>query len=122
MSLTAEVSWSGFGAWEPRDYARVAAADRVRRGEVASLGMVYGGASLTWQVHPLVAVTGTALVNLGDGSALLLPRAAWSLSDTISVEAGGVFGAGAGRRIDGRPGSEYGSAPSVLYAAIKAYF
>lgn len=122
LSLTAEVSWNGFGAREPRDYARVAAADRVRRGEVASLGMLYSGASLTWQAHPLVTVTGTALVNLGDGSVLLLPRAAWSLSDAISLEAGGVFGAGAGRRGDGTPQSEYGPAPSVLYAAIKAYF
>jgi hypothetical protein len=67
-------------------------------------------------------LTGTVLANLGDGSALLLPHADWSVSDNIGVAFGAVAGTGRGRRSDGTPGSEYGSAPAVLYAAIKAYF
>jgi hypothetical protein len=122
LSLTAELSWNGFGSTNPKDYPLLASADRVQRGEVSSLGRYYLGSSLTWQVHPLVSVTGTALVNLGDGSALLLPHVDWSLSDNLAFVLGGAFGIGRGPRPDGVPGSEYGSAPQVLYAAIKAYF
>lgn len=122
VSVTAELAWNGFGATQPRDYLRVAQADRVRRGEVTALGRYYVGGSLSWQAHPLLVVTGTALANVGDGSALLLPHADWSLSDDVSLVFGGAFGLGPGMRTDGRPGSEYGAAPQTLYAALKVYF
>ncbi len=122
LSLTAELAWNGFGSWDPAEYTREAAADRVRRGEVASLGKLYTGGSLGWQVHPLLTLTASALVNLGDGSALLLPHGDWSLSDSTSLVFGGVFGVGSGRRADGSLTSEYGAAPQVLYGAIKFYF
>ena len=122
LTLTAEAAFNGFGVDDPRRYPVIAATDRVRRGEVNSPGRYYFGASLAWQVHPLVALTGSALVNLGDGSALLLPRADWSLADNLSLVLGGTFGLGPGREADGRPGSEYGSAASTLYAAVRAYF
>jgi hypothetical protein len=122
LSLTAEVAWNGFGTSDPKNYPPVAAADRVRRGEINALGRRYAGASLGWQAHPLLAVTGLALANLDDGSVLFLPHADWSLSDSISVVFGAIVGIGPGLRSDGRPASEFGSAPQTLYAAIKAYF
>jgi hypothetical protein len=122
VTLTAEVAWNGFGATRPEDYGRIAAADRVRRGEVSSLGRYYVGGSIAWQVHPLLMLTGTALINAGDGSALLLPHANWSLSDNMSLVFGGVLGIGAGLRRDGCPGSEYGAVPETIYSAIKVYF
>jgi hypothetical protein len=122
VSITAEVAWNGFGATRPAEYVRVAAADRVRRGEVNSLGRAYVGGSVNWQVHPLLMLTGTMLINAGDGSALLLPHADWSLSDDISLVFGGAFGAGAGPRPDGLPASEYGAVPETIYTAIKVYF
>jgi hypothetical protein len=122
VSLTAEVAWNGFGATRPEEYVRIAAADRVRRGEVNSLGRYYFGGSIGWQAHPLLMLTGTTLINAGDASALLLPHADWSLSDDMSLVFGGVAGIGAGRRPDGRPGSEYGAVPETIYAAIKVYF
>jgi len=89
---------------------------------VNALGRYYLGGSLSWQAHPLVTLAGSALVNLGDGSALLLPHGEWSLSDSVSVVFGGVFGVGPGVRGDGRPGSEYGGAPATIYGAVKLYF
>jgi hypothetical protein len=89
---------------------------------VNALGRYYFGGSVSWQAHPLLMLTGAALVNLGDGSALLLPHADWSLSDSTSLVFGGAFGIGAGLRGDGRPGSEYGGAPPTIYGAIKVYF
>ena len=73
-------------------------------------------------VHPLLSLTGSLLVNLGDCSVLLLPHGDWSLSDNVALAFGGTFGIGPGLRSDRTPGSEYGPAPRTLYAAIKAYF
>ena len=83
----------------------------------------YLGGSLTWQPHPLLALVGTTLVNLGDARrCCLLPHGEWSLSDSVTVVFGGIFGAGPGRRSDGRPGSEYGAAPATVYGTVKIYF
>jgi hypothetical protein len=122
VSATVELSWNGFGTRRPSEYPLIAASDRVRRGEVNALGRAYAGLSLAWQAHPLLTLTGTTLVNLGDGSALLLPYGEWSVSDSTSLVFGGVFGAGAGERRDGSPGSEYGGAPPTVYAAFRLYF
>jgi hypothetical protein len=122
LALTAEIAWNGFGTAQPREYPVLAASDRVRRGEITSLGEWYGGAALTWQAHPLLSVVGTGLVNLSDGSALLLPHADWSLADDVSVVFGGLFGIGPGPGAGGRLRSEYGAVPAAVYAAIKLYF
>ena len=122
VSITAEASWNGFGTDRPQDYPRFAAADRVRRGEITSLGRYYLGVSLTWLAHPLLTVTGTTLVNASDGSALLLPYLDWSLADDVSLVFGGLFGIGAGRASDGRLQSEYGVVPETVYTAIRVYF
>jgi hypothetical protein len=116
------LAWNGFGTTRPDECPRIASADRVRRGEVNALGRYYFGGSVSWQVHPLLMLTGAALVNLGAGSALLLPHADWSLSDSTRLVFGGTFGIGASARGDGRPGSESGGAPPAIYGAIKVYF
>jgi hypothetical protein len=122
IAASLEAAWNGFGASEPDRYRATAEADRVRRGEVPSLGQWYLGASATWQAHPLVTVTASALANLGDGSVLLLPRVDWSLTDDLALVLGAVVGLGPGPRPDGELRSEYGAAIDSVYAAIKAYF
>jgi hypothetical protein len=122
ISLMAECAWNGFGTDDPDRYPLIAAADRVQRGEVNSVGRSYLGGSLTWQAHPLASVTGAALLNLGDASGLLLPHLDWSLADNLALVFGGVFGLGPGLRADGRPRSEYGTSGETVYAAIKLYF
>lgn len=94
----------------------------MRRGEVPSLGQWYLGATVAWQAHPLVVVTASALVNLGDGSVLLLPHIDWSLTDNLVLVLGAVVGLGPGPRPDGELRSEYGAAIDSVYAAIRAYF
>ena len=122
LSLTAELSWNGFGTLQTGHYAATVQADRVRRGEVDALGQYYFGGSLSWQAHPLVVLATTALVNMGDGSALLLPHGDWSVSDAISVAFGGIVGVGADRAANGALRSEYGAVPATVYVAVKFYF
>jgi len=122
LTLSAEAGWNGFGSDDPADYPRIAAADRVQRGEVNSLGRSYIGASLVWQAHPLVSVTGVVLVNLSDASVLFLPHVDWSLADNLSLVAGALIGIGPGLNPDKTPGSEYGTVPATVYTALRAYF
>ena len=122
VSASLEASWNGFGTLDVSRYRETAEADRVRRGEVPSLGQWYLGAAVAWQAHPLVIVTANTLVNLGDGSVLLLPHIDWSLTDNLVLVLGGVVGLGPGPRADGELRSEYGAAINSVYAAIKAYF
>ena len=76
VAASLEANWNGFGTLDVDRYRETAEADRVRRGEVPSLGQWYLGATVAWQAHPLVVVTANALANLGDGSVLLLPASA----------------------------------------------
>jgi len=131
LIVSAEVYWNGFGADRVEDYATVAAADRVRRGEVTSLGKEYSGVSLAWQVHPLVTLTGAVLTNWGDGSSLLQPGLSWSTSDETSVLFGLILGVGPGDPGElGRGGagdtplleSEYGFVPLTVWGAFKFYW
>ncbi len=121
LTLIGEVSWNGFGAGDPADYTRLAEVDRVRRGEVVSLGRRYAGLSLAWQAHPLLTVTGAVLANRDDGSALFQPGIAWSVSDSVTWTAGLIASTGRGVR-DGVLGSEYGAVPVVAWSSLTAYF
>ena len=121
LTLIAEASWNGFGAGDAAEYARLAEADRVRRGEVVSLGRRYAAVSLAWQAHPLLTVSGAALFNRDDSSALFQPGVAWSVSERVSFGAGLIATTGKGVR-NGVLGSEYGAVPVVAWSSITAYF
>jgi hypothetical protein len=121
VAVSVEGAWNGFGTSNVDRYEQVAASDRVRRGEVTSLGQWYVGASASWQAHPLLVLTAAVLANLNDGSVMMLPQAAWSLGDNVVLELGGVVGLGPGPAADGQLRSEYGGVDAV-YAAIRLYF
>ncbi len=121
LTLVAEAGWNGFGVGDPAEYALLADADRVRRGEVVSPGRWYAGLSLAWQAHPLVAVSGAVLTNRDDGSTLFQPGLTWSMSDRISLVAGVVVGGGRGA-LRGELRSEYGDVPLVAWSSLVAWF
>jgi len=122
VTLTAEVSYNGFGAAQAEDYPRIVVSDRVRRGEVTSLGRYYAGASLAWRVHPLVGASVVLLYNADDGSVLLQPHGSWSVAQNVVVLLGGGAGLGSSPDAGGQPRSEYGGVGPFFYGAIKAYF
>ncbi|MDX1384545.1 MAG: hypothetical protein R3190_12915 [Thermoanaerobaculia bacterium] len=121
-TLVAEVSWNGFGADDPEGYARTAASDRVRRGEVSSLGRLYGGVSFGWQLSPLWTLSEAVLVNLDDDSVLLQSFADWSVTSALTVQLGASVGFGDDLGPEGQIRSEYGAVPVNVWAAVKAFF
>lgn len=131
-TFSAEAHWNGFGANDPQGYLEVAQADRVRRGEVTSLGRLYSGVSMSWQVHPLRTLSAAVLTNWDDGSTLLQPTLTWSLSNNSALLVGVIAGIGPGSPsasvAKGEPlvltaiESEYGLVPLTIWGSYSLYF
>jgi hypothetical protein len=127
LRLLLEYQRDGYGASGPDQLVPVAGSVERLRGELQTLARDAMAANASWQIHPLVEVGTFALVNLGDGSALLAPVVTRSLGDETSLRLGGVLGTGPGaRRADGAtspvPRSEHGGLPPAGFAALTWYF
>jgi hypothetical protein len=84
-----ELYFNGLG----KNDATLAAMDtaliaRLQRGEVFTTGRWYAAAQLLFEVHPLVNLTASGIVNLYDGSTLLQPYATWDAKQWLQVRAG----------------------------------
>jgi len=93
--------------------------DRLERGELFSLGRheLAGGAEFQWT--PLLLVSPTLIVNLGDGSAFALARLRYDWRQNLILYAGAQAGLGA-------RGTEFGGVraeglPDVLAPGVRAW-
>jgi len=118
-----ELQYDGFGAARSSKLLDVVASAPYQHGEMQVLGRWTAAAQASWQATPLVSTDAMALMNLGDGSALLAPGLSWSLTAAASLRAGAFVGVGAGTS-DPRSGlgSEYGSIPVLGYIALSMFF
>lgn len=119
LTLVPELAYNGFGAWDDADYAPVALSDRVAVGEQIFLGRLYASAAVDWELHPLIHVSGAALVNLRDPSALATIAVRGSLGDNAEAAIGGYVPAGETPELPAI-GSEYGVYPHFVFATVKA--
>jgi len=118
-----ELQYDGFGAARSAELLDVVASAPYQHGEMQTLGRWTAAAQASWQAHPLVSTDAMALVNLGDGSALLAPGLSWSVTASASLRAGAFVGIGTGTDdLTGGLGSEYGSIPLLGYAALSVFF
>lgn len=97
-----ELYYSGLGR---RDYKEALGdpyvAERLSRGDLFTLGRSYAAAHTRIELHPLVNLFFTAIVNAGDLSGIVQPRLAWDMTRNTSLICGGNIYFGA-------PGTEYG--------------
>ncbi len=121
LTLQPELVYSDFGASDPDDYLAVAVSPRVGLGEQSLLGRAHAGGVVAWEAHPLVNVTGVALVNVLDPSALLSAGLSYNVSDNVESVLGvyvPVGDAPDAASFDLR--SEYGTYPYFAYFELKA--
>ncbi len=99
---------------------------RMDRGELFVLGSLYASGQIHLEVHPLVNCYFSPIVNLRDGSFLLLPRMVYDLAQNLQLTLSGSFGFG-------KNGTEYGGyalpgaafksqAPDTVLAWLTWYF
>lgn len=122
LNLVFEVAYNGYGAGEAARYPLYFASDRIGRGEINGLGRLYGGAVLTWLLHPLWVSSQTLMVNVSDGSLLWVPSVTVSTGDNSDLILGAQLGIGSRRDEFELPQSEYGATPAVLFGALRFYF
>lgn len=82
-----EFYYNGLG--RTGDYAKAlteqALVERLSRGEMFTLGRYYLAGQLQVELHPLVQLQTTAIVNLSDPSGLLQPQFTWSVAENVQA-------------------------------------
>jgi hypothetical protein len=101
--------------------------DRLARGQLFDTRRDYLAAGLTFEATPLLTTTGTAIVDLDDGSVFLLAAATYSISDDVSLIAGAEAPIGRrGTEFGGLPLTPAGgpllAPPAQLYLQLRRYF
>lgn len=126
-SVGAEYHFNGIGATEPEAYVEVLQGERFARGESYFLGRHYLGGLATWTAddEERLRLTGTALVNLGDGSASLTPLAVYDLGQSARVSLGALVTLGEVPDTS-QPipilRSEYGAYGDLWFTRLSVYF
>lgn len=96
LVLAAEYTFNGFGATNAAGLLEVLRSDRVVRGEVFGAERHYLGLGATWMATDLLTVSLSAIVNLVDPSAMVVPALEYSFEQHVLVRAGGYVPLGAG--------------------------
>ncbi len=122
LYVVVEYLHDGFGLDRLNDLVLLAETDAFRRGELQVLGRDEAAFQASLQLHPLVGLSGLALVNLRDGSALFAPSVAWSASTSGTVGIGGYVALGRSVDAVGIPRSEFGAVPTVFYVSASWFF
>lgn len=125
VSLAAEVYVQTLGTTDTDDYLAQLSGERYARGELWTVGVLYGAASVSYQISPLLTTSGALIGNLTDGSVLATASGAWSVADNADV-VGGLY-AGLGERpelglLSATIHSEFGLYPVAAFLQLRSYF
>jgi hypothetical protein len=124
LYVVVEYQHDDFGASDADDLTRVFRSEPCKNGEMQVLGEDEVAAQGSWQIHPLWNVSLLTLINLRDGSGLVVPAGTYSVGTDVTV-AGGLFfsyGDGSISLLSGSVGSEYGIVPVTGYLSATWFF
>ncbi|MCZ6680121.1 MAG: hypothetical protein O7E52_23060 [Candidatus Poribacteria bacterium] len=120
-----EYHFSGAGTKRPEDYLRNLTQPAYTDGAVYLMGRHYLAPGLTYQVTPLITLSGQILLNISDPSALLSPQIEYNIAPDIYLAAGGFIGIGKRPETEGEEGqfrSEFGGYPNLYFSSFRIYF
>lgn len=123
LYLVVEYQRDGLGAASAEDYVSLFQTDPFLRGELQVLGRDETAVQASYQIHPLWSLAALGLWNLRDGSFLLSPSFAYSLSNEASATGGVFFGFGDDAVTSATPlPSEYGAIGITAYFSLSVFF
>jgi hypothetical protein len=100
--------------------------ERLVRGELFTLGKTYAAGYLRLEIHPLVNLFCTAILNTADPSGIIQPRGTWDITEDLQLLLGAdLFWGPSGSEFGGIPiaGTPYTTAPADrVYAWLAYYF
>jgi hypothetical protein len=123
LYFVVEYQHDGLAAGGADDYLALFDSEPFLRGELQVVGRHEVAAQASYQIHPLWSAAALGLWNLGDGSFLVAPSFAYSLSNEASLTGGVFFGFGDDESTGALPlPSEYGAVGLTAYVAMSLFF
>lgn len=124
-----EYHYNGAGTPEPNNYVGQLSEPAFTEGAVYLMGEHYVIPGISYPVTPLVTLSGEALVNVTDPSALFAPSVKYNVAENAYLSTGAYIGAGEsacgpGSPLSGAalPGSEFGLYPDLYFISVQVYF
>ena len=111
LSITVEGYYNGEGTSDPGRYDVAG----VLMGRTLNVGRWYSGVAATYQLTPLLKLSGYGVVNADDGSGVLWPRLEWSARSDVSL----VVGL---QRFSGGERTEYGRLSNLIHGEARWFF
>jgi hypothetical protein len=127
----AEYHFNQAGADDPDDYLRKSSETAYREGAVYLLGKHYLAPGISYQINPLLILTGEVIVNLNDQSSFIIPQIEYNIAENIYFSGGAYLGFGKGigvSSLDYLPyprlylQSEFGAYPDMYFVSFRVYF
>ena len=120
-----EYHFSGAGAQEPEDYLDNLTQPAYTAGAVYLMGRHYFVPGLTFQITPLIALSGVVLSNISDPSVFPSLQIEYNFAQDIYLSAGGFIGIG--KRPETKDEethfrSEFGGYPILFFSSFRIYF
>ncbi len=128
--LFAEYHFNQAGSCDPDRYSSRLQTVAYQEGAVYLMGRHYLTPGITYQMTPLITLTGEAMVNLCGPSLFILPRVDYNIAENIYIAGGIYLGIGGAPRFayDPRTGpeivlrSEFGAYPDIFFTSFRIYF
>ncbi len=126
----AEYHYNQAGKSNSDDYSTLATNPAYTEGAVYLLGQHYFTPGATYQLTPLITLSGEALCNLNDQSVFLSLQGEYNIAENVYLSTGAFIGLGenpAVRYTGAFPTgvqtkSEFGSYPDILFSSFRFYF
>jgi hypothetical protein len=121
-----EYHFNGAGSSSPDQYVKGFAKPAYREGSVYLMGRHYIIPGVSYQISPLITLTGESLINTTDPSVYLTPQAEYNVANNVYLGVGAFIRIGKGPAAinDGSSllRSEFGSYPNYYFGSIRYYF
>lgn len=127
LVLIVEYLYNGIGSNDPAQYPLVSASAPIQEGLSFLLGRHYLLIGPSYELHPLVTISGLLIQNLEDDSRLIRPQLAISLSDNLQLDLFWAFAFGDKPRTDQQTSlqtiaSEFGGSGDSGGLLLRWYF
>lgn len=120
-----EYHFSDAGSREPEDYLANLDRPAYTDGAVYLMGKHYFVPGLTFQITPLISLSGIVLSNIADPSVFPSLQVEYNLAQDIYLSAGGFIGIGKRPKTEDEETqfrSEFGGYPTLFFSSFRLYF
>ncbi len=121
-----EYHYNSAGSNRPRKYLEAQTEPAYTEGNIYLLGRHYVSVGGSYNLGPLLPLTGLLMVNLNDFSAEISLSLEYNIKENIYISGGCNLGLGANPEVVGgrivEYESEFGAYPCLIYSAVKIYF